>query len=59
MIEPYKASIMHMKSLIVILEACSTNSDQSVSIGVLKDCNKNLEILIGKLEPLLKNKDVN
>ena len=59
MIEPYQASIMHMKSLIVVLEACSTNSDQSVSIGVLKDCRKNLKTLIDKLEPLLRDQEVN
>ena len=50
---------MHMKSLIVVLEACSTNSDQSISVGVLRDCRDNLTNLIDRLEPLLKDQEVN
>ena len=59
MLEPYQMSILHMKSLIAIVEKCSTNSDQHISLGVLKDCQKSLNNLIDKLEPLLEVQEVN
>ena len=51
--EGYKESIIYLKSLIVILEKCDTNGNQSVSLGVLKDVHINIGNLIKKIEPML------